>query len=99
MGDCEYLRVGDKVFYRKRLATITEIRPDGVMVGLGTHHKFIFCSDLFERRFRTVIQWTTPQGDVFYEYPTKTQDVDREVNLLKQLNFKVIVFREEVLED
>jgi len=96
---CDYLRVGDKVIYRKKLCSIRELRPDGVMLDCGKYSKFIFCTDLANREFGYVVEWVDQYNVLHVERPLTEKSYVNEQNLLRNLGYKVVGYREEILKE
>lgn len=93
-----FLQVGDEILYEKKFCPITQIKADGVMVKLDNgQHRFIFATDLIERRYEYMILWKTTDfiGRSF------TEDYDKaikEKELMESLNYEVSIKHREVVD-
>lgn len=93
-----FLQVGDEILYEKKFCPITQIKADGVMVKLENgQHRFIFATELIERRYEYMILWKTTDfiGRSF------TEDYDKaikEKELMESLNYEVSIKHREVVD-
>ena len=94
---CFFL-TGDRIWVDGKLAIITEIRADGVMIDFGKYHQFIFCDSLQGKEMRLVVEFK--QGkNVGKSYPKDRQSAQKEIDLLKSLKWTCELYREEVIDN
>ncbi len=90
-------RIGDELFYDRRLCKITAITPNGVYVKDNRVHRFISCEELKKRNFEYEITFSK-NGVKGASHATNYDSACEEKNLLESIGWEIDMHLREVAQ-